>query len=39
VAGYELMFCAACAMYMMFANIMNDLAGRIVIPFGKPWVK
>lgn len=39
VAGYELMFCAACAMYMMFAIIINDLAGKIVLPMGKPWIK
>ncbi|PKN77766.1 MAG: hypothetical protein CVU48_10490 [Candidatus Cloacimonetes bacterium HGW-Cloacimonetes-1] len=39
VAGYELMVCAFSAMYMMFGNIVNDLAGKKVIPFGKPWVK
>lgn len=39
VAGYELMFCAACAMYMMIAIITNDLAGRVVLPLGKPWIK
>lgn len=39
VAGYELMFCAGCAMYMMFAIIINDLAGRTVLPLGKPWIK
>lgn len=38
VAGYELMFCAACAMYMMIGTIINDLAGRVVIPFGRAWV-
>lgn len=39
VAGYELMLCSACAMYMMFAAIINDLAGRTVLPLGKPWIK
>ncbi|MDD4309799.1 MAG: acetate uptake transporter [Candidatus Cloacimonetes bacterium] len=38
VAGYELMFCAACAMYMMIAIITNDLAGKVVLPLGKPWI-
>jgi len=38
VAGYELMFCAACAMYMMLANVTNDLAGKVVLPLGKPWI-
>jgi uncharacterized protein len=38
VAGYELMVCAAMAMYMMLANIINDQAGRIVLPFGKPLI-
>jgi len=39
VAGYELMLCAACAMYMMYATIINDLAGKTVLPLGKPWIK
>lgn len=39
VAGYELMVCASLAMYMCAANITNDLAGKVVLPFGKPWVK
>ncbi len=39
VAGYELMVCAAFAMYMCIANITNDLAGKIILPFGKPWIK
>lgn len=38
VAGFELMFCAACAMYMMFGTIVNDLAGKAVVPFGKAWI-
>jgi len=39
IAGYELMACAASAFYMMIAIIMNDLAGKTVLPFGKPWIK
>jgi hypothetical protein len=39
IAGYELMFCAACAMYMMFAIIINDIAGKVILPLGKPWIK
>jgi uncharacterized protein len=39
VAGYELMVCSALAMYMCIANITNDLAGKVVLPFGKPWIK
>lgn len=39
VAGYELMVCAGLAMYMMIATITNDLAGKTIMPFGKPWVK
>jgi succinate-acetate transporter protein len=39
IAGYELMVCAGLAMYMMIANITNDLAGKVVLPFGKPWIK
>lgn len=36
VAGYELIFCALAAWYMMAAIIINDLAGKTVLPFGKP---
>ena len=39
VAGYELMVCAGLAMYMMIAIITNDLAGKTVLPLGKPWIK
>jgi len=39
LAGYELMVCAGCAMYMMFAHILNDLAGKTVLPFGKAWIQ
>jgi succinate-acetate transporter protein len=39
VAGWELIVCAGCAMYMMIAIITNDLAGKTVIPMGKPWIK
>lgn len=39
VAGYELIFCALAAWYMMAAIILNDLAGKTVLPVGKPIVK
>lgn len=39
VAGYELIFCALGAWYMMAAIIINDLAGKVVLPNGKPWVR
>ncbi len=39
VAGYELMVCSGLAMYMMIATITNDLAGKTVMPMGKPWIK
>ncbi|MBN2829160.1 MAG: acetate uptake transporter [Candidatus Cloacimonetes bacterium] len=39
VAGFELMVCAGLAMYMMLSIITNDLAGKIVLPLGKPWIK
>jgi len=35
VAGYELIFCALGAWYMMAAIIINDLAGKKIIPVGK----
>ncbi|MDY0200877.1 MAG: acetate uptake transporter [Tenuifilaceae bacterium] len=38
VAGYELIFCALAAWYMMAAIIINDLAGKVVLPVGKPLV-
>lgn len=39
IAGYELMACAFSAMYMMAAIIINDLAGKTVLSFGKAWIK
>ncbi len=36
IAGYELLVCAGAAWYMMAAIIINDLAGKTVLPFGKP---
>jgi len=39
IAGYELIFCALGAWYMMAAIIINDLAGKVVLPNGKPWVR
>ncbi len=38
IAGYELIVCALSAWYMMSAIIINDLAGKIVLPFGKPFI-
>lgn len=35
IAGYELILCALAAWYMMAGIIINDLAGKTVIPFGK----
>lgn len=39
IAGYELILCALNALYMMAAIIYNDLAGKVLLPFGKPWIK
>lgn len=39
VAGYELMACALAAWYMMARIILNDLAGREVLPAGRPWIR
>ena len=39
IAGYELIFCALGAWYMMGAIIINDLAGKAVIPVGTPFIK
>ena len=38
VAGYELMFCAAMAWYMMASAIYTQVFGREVLPLGKPWI-
>lgn len=39
IAGYELIFCALLAWYMMAGIILNDIYGKTVLPMGKPWVK
>ncbi len=39
VAGYELMFCALSAWYMMASIILGDVYGRVVLPMGKPWIQ
>ena len=39
VAGYELIFCALMAWYMMASIIINDLAGKVVLPSGTPFIK
>ncbi len=36
VAAYVLIVCALMAWYMMAAIIINDLAGKVVLPVGKP---
>jgi len=39
VAGYELMFCALAAWYMMVRIILNEVFGREILPAGKPWIR
>lgn len=39
VAGYELIFCALAAWYMMASIIINDVAGKEVLPVGTAWAK
>jgi hypothetical protein len=39
VAGYELFICAFAAWYMMAAIILNDVAGKTILPFGNPIIK
>jgi len=39
VAGYELFICAFSAWYMMAAIIINDVAGKTILPFGPPIIK
>ena len=39
VAAIVLIICAASAWYMMAAIIINDVAGREVLPFGKKLIK
>ena len=39
VAGYELMLCALCALYMMASIIYQQVFGRVILPLGKPWIK
>lgn len=38
IAAYDLLLCALSAWYMMAGIIINDLAGRTVLPFGKPLI-
>lgn len=38
IAGYELLVCAGAAWYMMAGIIINDLAGKTVLPMGKPLI-
>ncbi len=39
IAGYELIFCALAAWYMMASIIINDLAGKVVLPVGTALIK
>jgi succinate-acetate transporter protein len=39
VAGYELMVCALCALYMMAGTIYNQIFGREILPMGKAWIQ
>ena len=39
VAAYDLIICALAAWYMMAAIIINDLAGKTVIPLGKKIIE
>lgn len=39
IAGYELMACALCALYMMAAAIYAQVFGREILPLGKPWIR
>jgi uncharacterized protein len=39
VAAIELILCALAAWYMLAGILINDLAGRVVVPFGKPLIK
>ena len=39
IAGYELMACAASALYVMAHVIYNQIFGRDVLPVGKPWIR
>lgn len=38
VAGWELIACAASALYMMAAAIYAQVFGHQVLPLGKPWI-
>lgn len=39
IAGYELILCALSAWYMMAGAIINDLAGKEILPVGAPFIK
>ena len=39
VAAIELIFCALSALYMLAAIIINDTAGRTILPFGAPVLR
>ncbi|MEN6620631.1 MAG: hypothetical protein ABFD50_03640, partial [Smithella sp.] len=34
VAGYEGIFCGACAMYLAAAEVLNEVYNRVVLPVG-----
>ncbi|MGD9993788.1 MAG: acetate uptake transporter [Salinivirgaceae bacterium] len=39
IAGYELIFCALAAWYMMAVVIINEVAGKEILKMGKAWIK
>ncbi len=39
VAGYELIFCALAAWYMMASIIINDVAGKTILSVGTAWAR
>ncbi len=39
IAGYELILCALSAWYMMAGAIINDLAGKEILPMGRAYIQ
>ena len=38
IAGYDLIICSLCALYMMASAIYSQVFGKNVLPLGKPWL-